>query len=213
VTASAPERYVEHAERFGVELVFETAVGLGGATADLTVAELVDLARRLRTIDPGFDPGKLDELVEKAGAGFVRVPDDFPSADPAKRYAYRRDQAKRRYLERIAPVLDALAVPAPTSAARCCELCGRALSGRADRRTCSGAHREALRRAGGVGPFSRPDVTLTGEGDLRVVPGRSVTPTAHEQRRFEAENRGGGDFREVSAAGRQLGPFMEARPA
>jgi hypothetical protein len=170
----ALERYVRHAERFGVELVFETAAGLGRATADLTGAELVDLARRLRTISAHFDPGGPDKLVGLAGV-----------------------EIRAAYLERVGPVLDALRTPTPTRAGRCCEWCGKAIAGRRDRRTCSGAHREALRRAGGVGPFTPRDVTPTNVSGRSITPDESVTPRAHEQGRFELRNRGGGDFREV----------------
>jgi hypothetical protein len=195
------DRYVRHAELYGVELVFETAVEGG-----LTIVELVNLARRLKAIDLKFDsPARPDQLIELAGAGQVRVPDDFPSAGPDKRHAYQRQQARLGYLERVGGVLDALGAPAPTSAVRCCEWCGKAIAGRVDRRTCSGAHREALRRAGGVGPFSRPDVRPTADPDLRVGLAESVTPTAHEIRRSEAESRGVGDFRGVSPRGPQLG--------
>lgn len=176
MTAVALDRYVRHAERFGTELVFETAVGLGAPRAELTVIELVALARRLQAIDPRWNPTRPDQLVERSGAVF-------------------RDA----YLDRIVPVLDACAAPRPTSASRRCEWCGRAVAGRADRRTCSPACRKRLNRASDVGPFSRPEVTPTGGGDLRVGPGRPVTRTPRQQKRFEGENRGGGDFQEVAA--------------
>jgi hypothetical protein len=102
-------------------------------------------------------------------------------------------------------VLDVLGAPAPTSAARCCEWCGKAIAGRADRRTCSGAHREALRRAGGVGPFSAANATVTSDPDLRVGLARPVTHMPRQQRRFETQNPGVSDFREVSARGAELG--------
>jgi hypothetical protein len=200
----ALERYFRHAERFGVELVFETAAGLGEPEPDLTTIELIGLARRLETIDPKFDSARPDQLIELAGAGHVRVPDDFPSDDPDRRYAYQRAQARRRWLERIAPVLDALRTPAPTSARRCCEWCRKAIAGRADRRTCTPTHRKALDRAGGVGPFSTPGVTPTGGDDLRIGLGRNVTPTPHEQGLGGADFRGVGDFREVPAGGREV---------
>lgn len=207
--ASAVERYVRHAERFGVELVFETAAGLGEREPDLTAIELVTLARRLKAIYPNFDPAKPDAFVETTGAGDVRLPDDFASADADKRDAYRREQAKRRYLDRIAPVLDALGAPAPTSARRVCEWCGKAIAGRVDRRTCSPAHRKALDRAGGVGPFSRLDVTPTSEVDQSPGPARFVTPTARKQGRFEAENRGEAESREVPEIPGQLDLLTE----
>jgi hypothetical protein len=53
VTAPALDRYVRHAERFGVGLVFETAPGLGEPEPALTVGELVRLARRLKAIGRG----------------------------------------------------------------------------------------------------------------------------------------------------------------
>lgn len=172
------DRYATHAERFGVELVFETAAGLGALCAELTAVELVTLGRRLRAIDPKFDPARPDQLVELSAR-----------------------EIRDAYLDRIAPVLDALATPAPTSAGRSCEWCGKAIAGRADRRTCSGAHREALRRAGGVGPFSRPQVSPRTEPELRVGLREVVTLTARRQRPFQPENRGVGSFREVSAVG------------
>jgi hypothetical protein len=177
VSTPALELYVRHAERFGVELVFETALGLGEPRPELTVGELVRLGRRLKTIDPNFDAAKPDTLVELAGA-------DVEAA----------------YLERLRPVLDALSVPAPTRAGRACEWCGRSIAGRADRRTCSKRCREALRRANSVGAFSRPAVALSGEDDLRVVLCESVALTSHEQRGFETKKRGGLEFREVSPA-------------
>jgi hypothetical protein len=170
------ERYVRHAERFGVELVFETAAGLGAPDADLTIGELVQLARRLIAIDARFDSARPDKLVELSGA-----------------------ETRVAYLERIPPVLDALRTPAPASTGRCCEWCGNAIAGRADRRTCSGAHREALRRDGGLGPFSTAHVTVASDPGLRVGLDRSVTPRGHKQRLGDPENRGGPDFREVSA--------------
>jgi hypothetical protein len=192
MTLSPLDRYIRHAERFGVELVFETAVDDG-----FTIAQLIKLARQLKTIDVKFDPARPDRLIELAGAGHVRIPDDFPSSDPDKRHAYQREQARRLWLDQIAPVLDALEAPAPTSAVRVCEWCGKAIAGRANRRTHSASCRRALARAGGVGPFTTPDVIATGQDDLRVGPGGIVTPTSHEQRGFETENRGVGDFREV----------------
>ena len=199
--APALESYLRHAERFGVELVFETAVGLGEREPDLTVGELVTLARRLRAIDARFDPAKPDQLVELAGAGHVSVPDDFPSADSDERYSYQRKQSRLRWLEQIASVLDAFGTPLPTSAARCCEWCGKAIAGRADRHTCSPTCRKRLDRAGGVGPFSSPDVTPTGGDDSRVASGPTVTPTPGQNGRFEGENPGVGDVREVVAVG------------
>jgi hypothetical protein len=65
--------------------------------------------------------------------------------------------------------------------------------------TCSGAYREALRRAGGVGPFSNANVTVGINSELRVGLAGSVTPTPCKQRRFETQNPGVRDFREVSA--------------
>jgi hypothetical protein len=75
------DRYARCAERFGFELVFETAAGLGRSRAELSVIELVDLARRLKSIDARFDPGKPDKLVGAAGV-----------------------EPRGAYLERIAPV-------------------------------------------------------------------------------------------------------------
>jgi hypothetical protein len=177
VTGPALERSVRHAERFGIELVFETALGLGEPEPDLTVGELIRLARRLKAIDPKFDAAKPDKLVELAGAD-VEV----------------------AYLERLQPVLYALSVPAPTRAGRACEMCGRSIAGRSDRRTCSKRCREKLRRAGGVGPFSRPAVAVSGEDDPRVAVRTSVAPTPHEQRRSEAEFRGEPNSRGVQPA-------------
>jgi hypothetical protein len=167
------EQYQRHAEKFGVALVFETAAGLGRPDADLTVGELVDLARRLKVIDPTFTPGRLDPLVKLADA-----------------------EVKLAYLRRIAPVLDALATPLSQSG-RCGEVCGGPISGRADRRTCSNRCREALRRGGGVGPFSRPEATFTGRSDPRVGPRESVTLTPLCKADSRRRNRGSGTSREV----------------
>lgn len=195
------DAYCRHAERFGVELVFETACGLGDPAAELTVTALVELARCLKVIDPRFDPGRPDQLVELIGAGHMCVADDFPSNDPDKRYAYQRDQARCRWLEQIAPVTDALATPAPTRAGRVCEWCGTAIAGRADRRTCSSTRRKALDRSGGAGPFSRPDVTPSAKFDPPVAPGRNVTSTPREHGRFRGEKPGVRELRELQTQG------------
>jgi hypothetical protein len=173
VTDLALARYLAHTERFGVELVFETAVGLGETEAELTIAELVELARRLDAIDPRFDAVRPDKLVELAGV-----------------------EIRDAYLERVAPVLDVLAAPTPTSADRCCEWCGKAIAGHAHRKTCSSRCRKRLARADGVGPFTRPG----GDFDLSIAPGRNVTLLSRGQGGFEAENRGVRPFREVSPA-------------
>lgn len=178
VANPALEPWVRHAERFGVELVFETALGLGAGAPELSAVELVELARRLKAIDPRFNPARPDNFIELAGA-----------------------EVRAAYLERLTAVLDPLGAPAPTRAGRACEWCGRSVAGRANRRTCSPACRKRLDRADGIGPFSRPDVTPSDEGGLRVAPGRFVTPTPREHGRFETENRGVGDFREVAAIG------------
>ncbi len=170
------DRYVQHAERFGVELVFETAAGLGQVKSDLTTIELVTLARRLKAIYPKFNVARPDQLVELSSP-----------------------EVRAAYLDRIAPVLDQLGTPVPTSASRCCEWCGKSIAGRSDRRTCSAGHRKALDRAGGVGLFSRPDVTPTDRFDLSVALRPDVTPTAHEHGRFEGEKQGHGEFRKVPA--------------
>lgn len=184
VALAALERCLRHAERFGVELVLETAAGLGEPEPGLTVGELVDLARRLKAIDARFDAARPDKVVELDG---VEVRD-----------AYRR---------RIAPVLDALAVPAPTRAARCCEWCGRPIAGHAHGRTCSPRCRKRLARADSAAPFTRPN----SESDPSIAPDRNVTVLPREQRVREAENRRGLDFREVSPGGleQQLGLFEE----
>jgi hypothetical protein len=109
--------------------------------------------------------------------------------------------------------------PPPARAARCCEVCGRAIAGYANRRTCSPKCRRALARGGGLGMFSasrfaEPDqrnVSHLREPDPTIGPSRSVTPLPYEQRGFEAENRGVGDFREVAAGeSAQLDLFAEA---
>ena len=168
----ALKRYARRAERFGVELVFETAAGLAEPEPGLTVGELVDLARRLDAIDARFDAAKPDRLVE-----FVGV------------------EVRDAYHERIAPVLDALAAPAPTRAARCCEWCGRPIAGHAHRRTCSPRCRRRRARADGVGPFTRPG----GKSDLSIAPDRNVPLLADEQGGLWAEDGGEPSFREVSA--------------
>ncbi len=134
VAVLAVERYLRHAERFGVELVFETAAWLAEPEPGLTVDELVDLVRRLKAIDARFDAAKPDKLVELAG---VEVRD-----------AYR---------ERVAPVL---AAPAPMPAGRCCEWSGRPIAGHAHRRTCSPRCRRRLARADGRRPAYAPDRVL-----------------------------------------------------
>jgi hypothetical protein len=154
----------------------------------------------LKAIDPSFDPTKPDKLVEQIGAGHVRVPEDFPSADPDKRDAYQREQARCRWLRRMAAVLDALAAPESRPAGRCCEVCGGPVAGRADRRTCSAKCRRALARAGRIGAFSRPAVTPTDDRDLPVGPRRNVTPTPLCDADFPARNGGSGSSREVAVA-------------
>ncbi len=79
----------------------------------------------------------------------------------------REAQGSLRLASRIAG-----AAPA---AARVCAWCGAALTGYATRRTCSAAHRKALSRAGGVGPFSGANVTPSGEpmwDTLSTLPSR-----------------------------------------
>ena len=44
--------------------------------------------------------------------------------------------------------------PKQPTATRKCEWCGVAIAGHSHRRTCSGACRVALHRAGGVGPYT-----------------------------------------------------------
>jgi hypothetical protein len=175
------DRYVQHAERFGVDLVFETAAGLGTPDADLTVGELVQLARRLRAIDARFDGARPDKLVELSVT-----------------------ETRVAYLERIAPVLDALRAPVPTSASRVCEWCGRAIAGRTDRRTHSPACRKALERAGGIGPFTRPAAAASGQDDLRVGLAGSVTPMPRRDGLNPSRKRGVGDCREVSTTASSL---------
>ena len=160
-------RYVAHAERFGVELVFETAAGLGEPTSKLPVVELVNLARRLKAIDTKFNAAKPDKLVKDAGV-----------------------EVQSAYLARIAPALDALGAPAPTLAGRCCEWCGAAIAGHRQRRTCSPRCRKALARAGGIGPFSAPDVTVSTRSDQSIVPRPNVTLLPHDEAVFGRKSRG-----------------------
>lgn len=168
--------YVRHADRFGTELVFETAAGVGEPRPNLTITELVTLARSLTQLDPRFDPARPDKLVELAGAN-----------------------VERAYRGRIAPVLDALRAPRPTSAGRACEICGKPIAGRADRRTCTTKCRRALSRAGGAGPFARPTVTFTDTHDVTVEPRPGVTPTSRKYSGFSDRNGGVRKSREVPA--------------
>jgi predicted nucleic acid-binding Zn ribbon protein len=214
---TALERYVRHAERFGVELVFETAAGLGKPEAELTVAELVDLARRMKAIDAKVDPAKPDKLVALAGAGVEAAYRERLSV-VLDHIAPRRCVACGKPLaadseERVCSsslCRTVLLRVEGTIAGRCCEWCGRAIVGRTDRRTCSKTCRQRLARSGGRGPFSSAvGVTSDCGAGCRsdsADNGRFVTPTAYEQRGSEAENRGGRDFREVSPdVGEQMG--------
>ena len=92
----AVDRYAQHAERFGSELVFETAAGLGLSDGEFTITELIALARRLQVINPKFSPARPDPLVELSGVEFSDA-----------------------YHDRIAPVLDALAALVRLRARRC----------------------------------------------------------------------------------------------
>jgi len=132
---SSAAAYVSHAEHFGVELVFETAAGLGRGAPELPVEQLAELARRLKAIDPKFNPAHPTPIDSQA-----TWPQDA-------------------YLQRVGAAL-AVRAPAPARAGRCCEWCGKVFYGRTNRRTCSAAHRSALSRAGGVGAFSEPNATL-----------------------------------------------------
>jgi hypothetical protein len=179
-TSSLPA-YVRHAERFGVELVFESAAGLGESSANLTSTQLVELARRLAALDPAFKPGRPDGLVALADA-----------------------EVRQTYLARIAPVLDQLRAPKPTRTGRACEVCGGPVAGRTDRRTCSPKCRRALARAGRIGAFSRPGVTPTDDRDAPVGPRRSVTPTPLCDADSPARNGGSGSSREVAPTGSRV---------
>lgn len=200
----AVDRYAQHAERFGSELVFETAAGLGLSDGEFTITELIALARRLQVIDPKFSPARPDPLVELTGVEFSDA-----------------------YHDRIAPVLDALAalvptprppVPVSSAAGRRCEWCGKAIAGRAGRRTCSPAHRRALARAGGQGPYSR-GVSVTSETETTYgshPPENGAichTYTPDPQVTLESRFLGVGGFREVPAGVDQLELFEGAPTA
>jgi hypothetical protein len=214
------DAFIRHAERFGVEEVLEAAAGAYGGKPELPVAELVTLARRLRELDPKFDPAKLfpdlgtDRLraiLAERDALHERM--TFDERERTQRNVDRRnhlDELLRASVRRarLKPVLDVLATPEPTPAGRGCEWCGQAIGGRADRRTCSPKCRRALQRAGGAGPFSRPEGTPTSEPDLGIVPSRSVTPTPHSRAKNPAPKRGVSTSHEVSA---QESLFEEAR--
>jgi hypothetical protein len=169
-------QYMLHAKRFGVELVFETAAGFGRPSANLTITQLAKLARCLHELDPAFDAGRPDKLVKLADA-----------------------ETRQSYLERVAPVLDQLQAPCPTRAGRACEVCGRPIGGRADRRTCSPRCRRALAREGGIGAFTRPLVTPTGAQDVGVTPRPRVTPMPHGNAGFGDRNGRSRRSREVAA--------------
>lgn len=201
---SALDRYVRHAEHHGTEQVFETAAGLGvDVTPDtkpaLTIVELINLARRLKQLDPAwrfpdlYEPHVEGGEVRHFDNGVVVVPDGL-------NYHTRRQIAERgqRREQFLAPVLDAIATPAPVPAGRVCERCGRAIAGRSDRRTCSKACREALRRARGVGAFSRPRVAPTEGSDPSIAPRRTVAPTPPSRAGNDRENRGVWTFREAA---------------
>lgn len=55
------DAYVRHAQRYGLELVFETALGFNDAP--LSDGDLMTLARRLVSVDQNFNPRKLDASV------------------------------------------------------------------------------------------------------------------------------------------------------
>lgn len=176
--AHSLDDYVRHAERFGVELVFETAAGFGGfapfdGVPDLTIDELVTLGRRLRELDAKFNPAKPDRIVKLAGSG-------------------------RSHARNITPALERLATPEPTMAARTCEWCGVAIAGRSDRRTHSAKCKKALQRAGGIGPFTRPEAGHSAGSDRSIAGTRSVPFTPDEHGDRGGENRGVSEFPELS---------------
>jgi hypothetical protein len=109
------EQYVRHAQRFGLELVFETAAGLN-EPQPLNNADLMTLARRLARIEPSFSPLRLDP------------------------WAVRQDPKLRARIERV------FGSERSGKTTRHCVICGRVISGRIDRQTCSPAHQKRLQR-------------------------------------------------------------------
>ena len=99
--------YVTHAEKFGVELVFETAAGLGESRPNLPITRLVILARRLAELDPKFRASRPDQLVELADS-----------------------EVRQAYFGRVAPVLDQLGAPRPAARVVPVRCAGRPVSGR-----------------------------------------------------------------------------------
>jgi hypothetical protein len=107
--------YVRHAQRFGLELVFETAAGFNNSQS-MSDADLMTLARRLARVEPSFSPLRLD------------------------RWALRQDPALASRVERV------FGSERSGKTTRHCVICGRAISGRIDRQTCSPAHQKRLQR-------------------------------------------------------------------
>jgi hypothetical protein len=129
--ASAPlEGYIRHAERHGVELVFETAIGLTWPVrAELSDQQLGRLAAELRAIDPKWrlpraESGFAIRPLEAGDFAIRLIAAGIPEAAAARmagisiRTLQRRQRPARELLRQVQQVAESRSEPAFQSGVR-----------------------------------------------------------------------------------------------
>jgi hypothetical protein len=94
-------RYVRHAERFGTEMVYETAGGLTWPFApELGVRELGALSLHLQRLDPRWRPPNGPDVVELRGVDRVELAERLVAAGETVDRACRMAMVSRSTLSR-----------------------------------------------------------------------------------------------------------------